>query len=169
MSPEQEGWVEGWILLPLLISSDWEGLEKERKPQRRGGDSLLTRKVCSSCLTSELLWALFCVDTWTAWGRTKDSERLSRLLLPRLITLLFLESAAKLRLSEERDPLEPEQPPSSRWPLGVRVQILGSGERDSLHQELSSSSQDVSKATSASDARSGDLWGRSTDAAHRTA
>lgn len=90
------------------------------------------------------------MDTWTAWGRTKDSERLSRLLLPRLITLLFLESAAKLRLSEERDPLEPEQPPSSRWPLGVRVQILGSGERDSLHQELSSSSQDISKATSAS-------------------
>lgn len=61
--------------------------------------------------------------------RTKESDRLSRLLLPRLITLLFLESMAKLRLSEEYDPLELEQPPSSRWPFGVSVQILGSGER----------------------------------------
>lgn len=63
--------------------------------------------------------------------RTKERERLSRLLLPRLITLLFLESAVKLRLSEEWDPLELEQPPSSRWPFGVSVQILGSGERHS--------------------------------------
>lgn len=70
-------------------------------------------------------------DVEPAWGRTKDSERLSRLLLPRLITLLFLESAVKLGLSEERDPLELEQPPSSRWPLGVSVQILGSGEKHS--------------------------------------
>lgn len=33
--------------------------------------------------------------------RTRERERLSRLLLPRLITLLFLDSMVKLRLSEE--------------------------------------------------------------------
>lgn len=133
MNPEQEGWVEGWILLPLLISSDWEGLEKERKPQRGGGDSPHQKGLLLPSDIGVIVGTFLRghVDTWTAWGRTKDSERLSRLLLPRLITLLFLESAAKLRLSEERDPLEPEQPPSSRWPLGVRVQILGSGERQS--------------------------------------
>ena len=47
--------------------------------------------------------------------------------MPRLITLLFLDSMVKLRLSEEEDPRGPESTPSSRWPLGVKVQILGSG------------------------------------------
>lgn len=57
--PEQEG--ESQVRILLLISSNWEDLEKERKPrkkksklQRRRGDSLSIRKVCFYCLTSEM-------------------------------------------------------------------------------------------------------------------
>lgn len=88
---------------------------------------------CSAHSTHDLCWRSvmrICVDEclWmTVWWSTRERERLSKLLLPRLITLLFLDSMAKLRLSEEYDPLGPEREPSSRWPFGVRVQILGSG------------------------------------------